>query len=153
MCTEPIEDVNISGQITAIEQGNRELDIVGVEAVTLSERPCCGTDLDAQVPELLREAPDGILKRGLGAGSRVQEENVDIRVRAQQAPAKSTERDQSEAGRLLQFGRNEFLPETVGDVLDQASATRDCGTTVTSRLEVLINARRFLRIEIAKASA
>src|SRR5215831_7978430 len=74
---QPLEDRRIARKIAAIEQRNRKLDVIGIEAFAFRKRPRGGTELETQVPKLLRKRADPRLEFLLGLLCRVEEKYVD----------------------------------------------------------------------------
>ena len=136
---EAIEKLPITQQVARVEQGNREFDIAGIEAITLAQRPGRGAHLHAQIPKLLRKAADGILVGRLHVARGVQKKNVDVGVRKQPAAPESAQRDQCESRWPTLFRRNNFLPESRHDGPDQASAMFYSRAPVTRSKEFLLD--------------
>ena len=93
------EQVAIARQIAAVEQRDGELGIVGIVAVALGQRARGRTQLQPQVPQLLRKAPDGIFESLLRVAIAEEEQQIDIGIGKQPAAAKSSGGDQSEIRR------------------------------------------------------
>ena len=85
------KQVLISRQISAIEQRNRELDILGIELIAFRESAGCGTQFHPQVPEFLRKPANAIPVFLLGAAISVKKKNVNVGVREKPSPSKSAD--------------------------------------------------------------
>ena len=59
---QPREQIAIAGEIAAIEQRDREFNVVRVEALAFGEAASSRAELQAQIPKFLRKAADGIFK-------------------------------------------------------------------------------------------
>src|ERR1700704_4029747 len=97
---EPAEQVMIAREVAAVEQRNGELGITGVEAIALAQHSRRGAQLPAQVPHFLREAADGIFENLLGLAVPEEKKQIDIGMREQPAPAKSSGSHQRKVGGL-----------------------------------------------------
>ncbi len=53
--------MRVAGQVAAIEQGNREFHVIRIEPLAFGQRSRRGAQLQAQVPDFLREITDGSL--------------------------------------------------------------------------------------------
>src|SRR5260370_37772339 len=115
----------IAGEIAAVEKRNRELSIVGVEAVALAQHPRRRTQLQMQVPQFLRKAANGVFERLLRVAISKKKKQIDVGIRKQPSPAESSRGDQSEVGRLGRFERNDIAPQPCANVFTQPCALPD----------------------------
>src|ERR1700694_539986 len=93
---QPGEEIGITGEITAVEQRDSELDIRGIEAVALLQGASSGTHLQTQVPYALRKASDPIFENLLGLTVSVKEKQINIRIGKQPIAPESSQRNQGE---------------------------------------------------------
>ncbi len=115
---QPRKKLAISGQIAAIEERNRELDVIRVEAFAFSQSPRHRTEFQTQIPQLLRETADGIFEFLLAAASGMQEEEIDVRKGKEPAAPVASGSYQSEVPRTFRIGGDCFIPEANNNDVD-----------------------------------
>ncbi len=73
-----IKEITISCHVPAIEQRNREFDVLLIELVAFGQGAGGRAEFHPQVPQFLTETADRIPHRVLGAAVRVKKQNVDV---------------------------------------------------------------------------
>ncbi len=91
---QPPEQVVIACEITAVEERNGELSVVGVVAVALGQRPRSRTQLQPQVPQFLRKAANGILESLLGVAIGEEKQQIDVGIGEHPSTAESSSGNQ-----------------------------------------------------------
>src|SRR5262249_55293488 len=134
-----VEQFPVAGKPAAIQQRNGELDVLGIEAVTLSQGAAGRAEFDSYVPQLLRERPDGVLEPGTG----VQKHQVYVRKRKEPLAPVATGGAQRETG-PAGLGRKVFLPQTKHDLVQQQRALGNGSRAIAGRSELPTDARRLL---------
>src|SRR5450432_2616529 len=138
------KQVAIAGEIAAIEKGNGELGIVGVVAVAFGERARGGTQLQTQVPQLLRKAANWVFVELLRFAVAKKKEQIDVGVGEKPAAAEAACGHEGEVGRFVVVRGNDVSPEASENVFDEAGALRDGGAAVAGGFEFTLNACRFV---------
>src|SRR5208283_562092 len=96
---QPCKKVAIARQVTAVEQRDGELNIVWIQPFALRQISRGWTQLQPQVPQLLRKPPDGIFEFTLGITPGVQKQQVNIGVGEKPAAPESASGYQREVFR------------------------------------------------------
>ena len=149
---EAIVELAITREVAAIEQGDGEFEVIGVEAFALGEIAGGRAEFEAQVPNFLRESADGGFQFFASAIAGVQKQNINVGIREQPSAAEAAQRDEGEIGGAIRLGRDQFPPQAAGDGFDKGGSACDGGAAVARGVEILLEAREFLRIEIAEFS-
>src|SRR6266571_7855354 len=105
------KQLRVSSHRPAIEQRNSELHVLGIELLALRQRACGRPQLHAQVPKFLAKSPDWISQAIFSASVGMQKEDVNIRMRKQNAPAEAAERHQRKVFGISAPGANDFAPQ------------------------------------------
>ena len=138
------KQVAIPRKITAIKQRDGELGVVGIEAIALSQRARGGAQLHAQIPQLLRKAPDRIFEGLFRVAIAVEKEQIDVGVGEEPAASESSSGDESEIGGPGFIGGDDVAPQPREDFFDEAGACFDAGAAVAGGLKFPLDARRFV---------
>src|SRR4051812_32365064 len=150
---ETIEQGPVTCKETAVEQGEGELHIFRIEAVALRQSAGGGTELEAGVPQFLREGTYLVTKFLFTILAAMKKQQVDIGMGGEPAPSVAAKRDEGETFRLIGVGRDEFLPEANAELVDQSSTLGKRSRAVEVAGEVLLNLRGFLGVESTQAVA
>src|SRR5215469_16924369 len=142
------EQILIPREIVAIEKGNRELDVGGVEASTLTEQPRRRTQLPAKIPDSLRKLPDGMLEPRFRFPVSVQEKQINVRVGKEPSPPKAAESGNGELARAPLIAGDDFFPQVLQDAFDQRCAPRNCGASAACSCEFLGDSRRLFAVAV-----
>src|SRR5215469_6209868 len=127
---QPAEQIAIAGKISAIQKRNRELSIVGVVTVAFGEGARSWTQLEAKVPQFLRETSYAIFEELLGITIAEEEKDIDVGVRKEPAAAESSRGHQGKIVRLRFVGGDHIVPEPSEDIFDQVGALCDTRAAV-----------------------
>ena len=87
-------EVRVSGQVSQVQQGNVEFQIVAIEAATLRQGVRAVSHAHSQVPEHAQKGGNGVAVRGWSASILGQEKQVNVRMGKQFPPAITTQRQQ-----------------------------------------------------------
>ena len=104
------EESAVAGEITAIQQGNRELGIFRIEAAAFCESARGGTELQSQIPKILGKFADCVFQHRFRAVSGVQKQHVNIGIRKKPAATKAAQGYRRETRRAIKFRREVLRP-------------------------------------------
>src|ERR1700678_2987705 len=99
MFAQPRKKGAIAGEITAIEERNGKLDVVRIEPLAFREASRYRTELQPQVPQLLRKTANAIFELTLSVTAAVQKQQIDIGIGEKVAAAESAGRPQRKISR------------------------------------------------------
>src|ERR1700675_4942030 len=132
---QPREKLAIARQIPAVEQRDGKLNIVWIQPFALRQTSRSRTELQPQVPQLLRKTPDGIFEFTLGIIPGVQKQQIDIGVGAKPPAPESAGCHKRKILRAVRIGRAgapggrsrwrtdyDFVPEPLNNRIDQGRA-------------------------------
>ena len=89
---QPLEQLAVSGDMPAIQEGNRELDILRIELLAFIESSRGRTEFQPEIPKFLAERAYRIAQLVFSAAVGVQKKNVHVGMREQGATPKSAKR-------------------------------------------------------------
>src|SRR3984957_20404685 len=141
------EQIAVARQITAVEQGNRELGIVRVVAIALGQSARCRAQLQPQVPQLLRKPPHRIFEGLLGLAIAEKKQQINVGVRKQPSSPETACSHECEAHGPVERsvpGRNDIPPQPLQNIFHQPRALRHGRSPITGRFKFPLNPRRFV---------
>src|SRR5580658_752597 len=134
----------------AIQQRNRKFGISGLEPAAFGERARGRTQLQSQIPQVLRKLADRFFEFLFRAVPAMQEQHVDIGKWEKPSPPEAAKRYYREIRRSVRLRVNVLLPKTLDDGFDQGGATQQSGLAVAVRAKLLLDPRQFLRRYLAQ---
>src|ERR1700686_2494351 len=149
---QPHEQCRVTRQVAAIKKRNGELSIVWIEAVAFCQSPRCRTQLELQIPKLLRKSANRLFVGLPPAAIRIQKKQIDIGIRKQPAAPEAPSCHQREAARTSFVGRHQIPPKTLENLFDQPRPLRDRRTSVSGQSKLARNSRGFLSDRIPQFS-
>ena len=138
----------LAGEETAIESGEREFEIVGVEAAGFLDGAGTGAGAKTDVPHALNDGANGFAGLLLGFLVGEGEEDVDVGVGEEIFAAVAAEGE--EGGVLRRQVGEAATPHFDEDAVDNGGAAADGGGAVASTLTGLADKRHLLEILLPK---
>ena len=138
----------LAGEEAAIERGEGELEIVGVEAAGFLDGAGDRAGAKADVPHALDDGAHGFARLLLGLFVGEDEEHVDVGVGEEIFAAVATEGEEGDV--LLRKGSEGAAPHFDEDAIDDGRAAANGGRAVAGALAGLADERHLLEILLAK---
>ena len=120
----PRKKLPVARQIAAIEKRNREFQVIRIDAIAFAQRAARGTQLQAQIPKLLRESANRLLDFCFGLVPSVKEQKINIGIGEKPFSSVATERNEGEILRPFRIGRDNFAPRSSCEGIDQLRSYR-----------------------------
>ena len=131
----------VAGDEAAVEQGEGELDVVGVVAIAFFEGADHGAGAQAEIPHGLVTATDGLAKLVLHLFVGAKVEKVDVGAGEEFLAAKAADGHQCQPGG---YGRAALeLPQRLQQAVDNQGAAADAEHAVAGALEGLPHGRHL----------
>src|SRR5580692_6770333 len=134
----------------AVEQRNCKFGISALEPAAFGERARSWAELQSQIPQVLRKFADRFFEFLFRAVPRMQEQHVNVGEREKPSPPEAAQRYHCKIRRSVRLRANVLLPKTLDDGFDQGGATQQRGLAVAVRGKLLLDARQFLRRQLAQ---
>ncbi len=138
----------LAGEETAVEGGEGELKVVGVEAAGFLDRAGAGAGAEADVPHALDDGADRVLRLFFGFVVGKGEEDIDVGVGKEIFAAVTAQGEQGDAqGGLAGKGATPHFNE---DAVDHGGAAANGGGAVAGALASLADKRHLAHILLPK---
>ena len=134
----------LAGKEAAIEGGEGELEVVGIETPGFLDRSGTGAGAETDVPHALNDGSDGFLRLLLGFFVGKSEKDIDIGIREEVFPSVAAKSEECDV--LRRLASEGATPHFNQNTVDHGGSTTDGGSAVSRALAGLAHERHLPKI-------
>src|SRR5208283_586947 len=154
---QPRKKIAITRQVSAVKQRNGKLNIVRIQPFAFRQISRCWTQLQPQVPQLLRKAPYGIFEFTFGITASVQKQQINIGVGEKPASPESPGCHEHKILWKVRIGscgiEDDLVPQPLNHRIDQRRAPCERRPPFAGHGEFPLDGSGFARVQIPQLTA